>query len=96
MNRHEMIVRLAELAGLSLPEARRAVRALFSVAEGEGLIADALDQGERVVVTGFGTFQARWRGPRLFRDPGSGRLSRLEPVRVVRFRPGAGLRERLR
>ena len=96
MNRSEVVDELARRAGLARGEARRALAALFGTREGEGLIADALARGERIVISGFGTFFARERGERRVRDPRTGAWRAVPPMRGARFRAGVALRDRLR
>ncbi|UCF66699.1 MAG: HU family DNA-binding protein [Acidobacteriota bacterium] len=96
MNRSQLTERLAARAGLSLPESRRVLQVLFSTVPGEGLIVDALDRGERVMVSGFGTFFASERGERRVIDPRDGTPRVVPSMRVARFRPGLALRDRLR
>jgi len=96
MNRKTVIDELARRAGLGPSEARRAVRALFGTAPGDGLIADALDRGERIVLTGFGTFRPRVRDERRVKDPRDGSWRTIPAARVVAFRAGVALKDRLR
>lgn len=96
MNRGELTTELARRAGLGSAEARRAVRALFGTAPGEGLIADALDRGEKVTIAGFGTFGPRERAARRVRDPRTGEPREVPAARVASFRAGVALRDRLR
>ena len=96
MNRQELIEGLAARTGLPEAVARRTVKALFGSTGDDGLIADALDRGERVAVSGFGTFVVRQRASRAIRDPRTGASRTVDARRAVAFRPGLALRDRLR
>lgn len=57
-----------------------------------GEVAAALVAGERVTLTGFGTFEAVVRPARIARNPRTGASVEVPAATVVRFHPGAGLR----
>jgi DNA-binding protein HU-beta len=46
-------------------------------------------KGERVVLTGFGIFEKRVRGPRIARNPATGAQVRVKKTAVPAFRAGA-------
>jgi DNA-binding protein HU-beta len=96
MNRQELIEGLAVRSGLPEAAARRAVKTLFGSQGDGGMIADALDRGERVALAGFGTFVVRERGERTIRDPRTGANRTVPARRAVAFRAGIALRDRLR
>lgn len=56
-------------------------------------ITDALAGGERVTLTGFGTFEAVARSERTARNPRTGSTVTVAATTVARFHPGAALRE---
>jgi integration host factor subunit beta len=58
-------------------------------------IGNHLDKGGRVEIRGFGSFSARTRPPRLGRDPRTGEKVHVPEKRVLNFRPGTELRERV-
>lgn len=90
MNKTDLIQRVSERAGMTRKDAARAVEAVFDV------IAEALAQGERVQVTGFGHFEIRERAGRLGRNPQTGEVIHIGPSRVPAFRAGKLLREGIR
>ena len=55
MNKSELAQALATKADISKADAQKAVDAIFSPED--GVITDALRQGDRVQITGFGTFE---------------------------------------
>ena len=96
MNRNDIVQLLAQHANLKPREARRILDLLFGTSDGQGLIADALDRGDRVSIAGFGTFAVRERRERVLKDPRTGQSRRIAARRAPVFRAGVGLRLRLR
>jgi integration host factor subunit alpha len=75
--------------GLSRAECARLVEATL-----EEIIA-ALERGEVVKLTGFGTFHARAKGERMGRNPKTGELVPILPRRSLSFRPAQDVRARV-
>ena len=59
MNKTELTDKLADKTGMTKADSKRAIDALFSTAPREGIIATAVSKGDRVQITGFGTFERR-------------------------------------
>ena len=55
----------------------------------------ALDQGENVKISGFGTFVLRDKAERIGRNPKSGIEVPIAPRRVLTFRASQALRDRI-
>ncbi len=91
MNKSELTQKLAERTNLSKAEASRAVDALFSV--DDGIIAGALRSGEKVQITGFGSFETRKREARTGRNPRTGKEIKIGPSTSAAFRAGKGLKD---
>src|SRR5262245_26201146 len=96
MNKAELIERLAQKTGLPGKDARTAVEAIFDTEPGTGLITDELDQGGKVTISGFGTFEVRTRRPRQGRNPRTGDLLTIPASRAPVFKAGKPLKDRLR
>lgn len=60
-----------------------------------GGIGDALSQGSRVEIRGFGSFSVREREAREARNPKSGELVKIPSRRTPFFKTGKELRERV-
>jgi len=58
-------------------------------------MADALAQGERIEIRGFGGFDCRHRPPRLARNPKTGETVNLPAKVAVHFKPGKEMRDRV-
>lgn len=75
--------------GLSRAECARLVEATLEE------IAAALERGETVKLTGFGTFLVRSKAERMGRNPKTGELVPILPRRSLSFRPAHEVRERV-
>ncbi len=91
MNKTELTDALADATDLSKADAGRAVDALFD-ADG-GVIAKTLKQGEKVQITGFGTFETRKRSARMGRNPRTGERIQIPASISPAFRAGKGLKD---
>lgn len=57
-------------------------------------MANALANGDRIEVRGFGSFSLHYRPPRTGRNPKTGEAVRVPDKYVPHFKPGKELRER--
>lgn len=90
MTRSDLVQALAErFAQLGQHDAELAVKTILSA------IAQALAQGQRVEVRGFGSFTLSERAARMGRNPRSGESVAIEAKRVPHFKPGKALREQV-
>ena len=58
-------------------------------------MANALVQGERIEIRGFGSFDCRLRPSRIARNPKTGEVVNLPAKVAIHFKPGKEMRERL-
>ena len=93
MNKTEIVAALGDRAGLSRTEATKVVDALFSVED--GIIAEALRNGEKITITGFGSFETKKREARTGRNPRTGKEIQIAASTNAAFRAGKGLKDRL-
>ena len=93
MNKSELIQKLVERTNLSKSDAQKAVDAIFS-AEG-GIISEALRTGDKVQITGFGSFESRKREARTGRNPRTGKEIEIGASTNAAFRAGKGLKDSL-
>lgn len=90
MTKSELIQRLAELnPHLYQRDIERIVSTIFDE------IAEALADGKRVELRGFGAFSVKDRDARLGRNPRTGDTVQVDAKRVPFFKTGKQLRERL-
>lgn len=90
MNKMDVVKAVASRAGLSNADADRAVNAFVDA------IADALTRGEKVTVTGFGTFEVRDRAARMGRNPQTGAPLHIPATKTPAFKAGKGLKDAVR
>ncbi|HEX6938270.1 MAG TPA: HU family DNA-binding protein [Longimicrobiales bacterium] len=91
MNKSELVDKLAERSDLSKKDARTVVDTLFDPRD--GILAAAMRRGDRVNITGFGTFEVRRRAERMARNPRTGQQMRVPASKAPAFRAGKGLKE---
>ena len=58
-------------------------------------VADALERGEMVKISSFGSFSVRQKGRRIGRNPKTGEEVPILPRRVLVFRPSHVLKKRI-
>ena len=75
--------------GLTHREAAELVDAVIEA------IAERLEAGETVTISGFGSFRLRDKAPRMGRNPRTGEPAGITARRVVVFRPSAVLKKRI-
>ena len=97
MNKTEMAMKLAKKTSFNLSQGQAAeiLEIVFSAQPRKGIIASALDAGEKVTVPGFGTFSTKSRGERQGRNPATGDTITIKAKNYVHFKPGKTLRERV-
>ena len=59
------------------------------------LIADSLQRGDMVKLSGFGVFQVRAKRARMGRNPKTGEPAAIEPRRVIGFRASQVMKARI-
>jgi DNA-binding protein HU-beta len=91
MNKADLVEKIFADQGPRVSKAQ-ASRALDAVITG---ITDALKRGERVTISGFGTFSASKRKARVGRNPQTGEPINIPARTVARFTPGKELRKDL-
>lgn len=89
MTKVELIARVAVDAGMTKKDAEKAVNATFAA------LADALQQGEKVAVSGFGTFEVHERAAHPGINPRTKEPITIEASRSVAFKAGKALKDSL-
>ena len=87
MNKTELVVAVAEQAGLSRKDAEAAVKAFTDV------VADALKNGDKIQLVGFGTFEVSERAAREGRNPKTGESMKIEACKTPKFKAGKALKD---
>ncbi len=86
MTKADLVVQVAKKAGLTAKASKDAVNSVFST------MSDALKRGEKVVVTGFGTFVVRRRAARKGRNPQTGAEIQIPATKTPGFTAGKSLK----
>jgi len=90
LTKSELIEKLSEENSyLNKRDAESVVNLIFNN------ISDALSQGDRVEIRGFGSFSVRERDAREARNPKSGEIVRIPDRKTPFFKTGKELRERV-
>ena len=90
MTKKDLIEIVAKKANLTNKASRDAVQTTLNT------IRDALKRGEKVVLTGFGTFSIRSRQQRVGRNPKTGAKITLAARKAPGFTPGKTLKKAVR
>ncbi|ACA82518.1 MULTISPECIES: HU family DNA-binding protein [Leuconostoc] len=86
-NKQELVDSVAKATGLTKKDATASVDAVFASIE------EALKNGEKVQLIGFGNFEVRDRAARKGRNPQTGAEIEIPASKVPAFKPGKALKE---
>jgi DNA-binding protein HU-beta len=89
MNKNELVSKVAEKAGLTKADAKKAIDATTEA------IADALKAGDKVALIGFGTFSVAERGERQGVNPATGAQITIAAKKTAKFKGGKELTDAL-
>ena len=89
MNKTELIAAVAEEAKMTKKDAEKAVKAVLDV------ISESLEQGDKVAIIGFGTFEVRQRAARTGHNPSNQVTIQIPASKAAAFRPSMQLKERV-
>jgi integration host factor subunit alpha len=89
LTRADIAELLNKQVGLSRAESAELVEQVLD------LVTEALETGENVKISGFGTFVLRDKNERVGRNPKTGIEVPITPRRVLTFRPSQSLRDRV-
>jgi len=87
MNKTELIAAVAEKAGLSKKDTEKVVNATFDA------ITEALAQGDKVQLVGFGAFEVKERGARIGRNPQTKEEIKIPASKAPVFKAGKALKD---
>lgn len=90
MNKSDLVAQVAEKSSLKKSDAEKAVNAILES------ISEALKNGEKVQLIGFGTFETRQRSERTGRNPQTGAEIKIPASKVAAFKPGNSLKDMLK
>ena len=90
MTKAELVAKIAGGGGITRTQAEKAVDGFVSA------ITDALSSGEKVTLVGFGTFSVGDRSQREGRNPRTGEKITIAASKLVKFKPGKSLSEKIK
>ena len=87
MNKLTLVAKIAEKSGLSKKQAELALGAFIDS------VTEALKEGDKVQLMGFGTFEVKERAARTGRNPSTGETIEIPASKTPSFKAGKGLRD---
>jgi DNA-binding protein HU-beta len=90
MTKTDLIANVATEAGIKKSVAEKVLNSFMNNIE------KALKEGDKITLTGFGTFQCTQRASRTGRNPRTGKEIKIPSCSVPKFKPGSKLREALK
>ena len=89
MTKADIVERVYEKIGLTKKECQELVDKVFEIIKG------ALEKGEKVKISSFGTFTVKQKKERKGRNPQTGETITLAPRKVLSFKPSRILRDEI-
>lgn len=86
MNKTDLVAAVAAKAEISKKDADAAVKAAFDA------ITEALAEGEKVALVGFGTFEVKTRAARTGKNPRTGEVIEIAETKIPSFKAGSALK----
>ena len=87
MKKTDLIAAVAEQSGLSKKDAEKAINATIDT------IINAVAEGDKIQLTGFGTFEQRQRNARTGVDPRTGNSIEIPASKVPAFKAGKAFKD---
>ena len=87
MNKAELIAAIAAKTGDTKKAAEASVNAFVEV------VTDALKEGDKVQLVGFGTFEVSMRAEREGRNPQTGETMKIAACKAPKFKAGKALKD---
>lgn len=89
MNKTQLIDAIAEKAGLTKVDSKKALEAFIAT------VGESLKGGDKVALVGFGSFSVSERSARNGRNPQTGKIIEIPAKKVIKFKAGAELEGQL-
>lgn len=87
MNKNELVSKVAEQSEMTKKDTEKVINSLFESIE------EALAEGDKVQLVGFGTFEVRDRAARTGRNPQTGEEIKIPATKIPAFKPGKSLKD---
>ena len=98
MNKTELIDALMKKTDLNKRQVAEVLSSLFSTSDDKkktGIIAAQVAKGDKVTLTGFGSFERRARKARLGRNPQTGASIKIAAAKYPAFAAGKAFKDRV-
>ena len=90
MTKSELVAKVASVGAITKAQAEKAVDGFVSAVSG------ALASGDKITLIGFGTFSVGERSQREGRNPRTGEKIKIPASKVVKFKAGKTLSEKVK
>ena len=89
MKKKDLILKSAQTSGVSATKAASVIDSFLEE------VVKALSDGEKIMISGFGTFEVKERSGRVGRHPVTGEEIQLSNTKIVSFHQSTKLREKI-
>lgn len=90
MTKKDIILRVSDATNLKQIDVKKIVQKTFD------FIIEALARGEKIELRNFGVFKIKQRRSRTGRNPRTGQIVPVPPRKVVVFKPGLEMKQKIR
>jgi len=90
MTKKDIVLKITDMTGIKQVDVKTIVQATFDV------IVDSLVRNEKVELRNFGVFKIKERRARFGRNPRTGESVPVPPRKVVVFKPGLEMKEKIK
>jgi len=90
MTKKDIVLKITDTTGIKQIDVKKIVQLTFDV------IIQALERGEKIELRNFGVFKLKTRRARLGRNPRTGESVPVPSRRVVVFKPGLEMKQKIK
>ena len=90
MTKKDIVLRITDLTGIKQVDVKKIVQKTFDV------VIESLVRAEKVELRNFGVFKIKERKARFGRNPRTGESVPVPPRKVVVFKPGLEMKQRIK
>jgi len=90
MTKKDIVLRITDMTGIKQVDVKKIVQKTFDV------IVEALVRNEKVELRNFGVFKVKERKARFGRNPRTGETVPVPPRKVVIFKPGLEMKDKIK
>jgi nucleoid DNA-binding protein len=90
MTKKDIVLKITDMTGIKQVDVKKIVQSTFDV------IVESLVRNEKVELRNFGVFKIKERKARFGRNPRTGETVPVPPRKVVVFKPGLEMKEKIK